>query len=111
MGEKHGRWILPTKHLFHARKDILHAVNLRHGTDRRLYFPSEGSRAHNKTLNIFLLFQSELSHIIIKLLLLTFIGHACDKTEWDNRLSKLFLRSSIQKQQKRLYIEYEYFLF
>jgi hypothetical protein len=30
MGEKHGRWILLTKHLFHARKVILHAV---HGTD------------------------------------------------------------------------------
>jgi hypothetical protein len=33
MGEKHGRWILPTKHLFHARKVLLHAVNQRHGTD------------------------------------------------------------------------------
>jgi hypothetical protein len=42
MGEKHGRWILLTKHLFHTRRVLLHAVNLRH---RRLYFPSEGSRA------------------------------------------------------------------
>jgi hypothetical protein len=33
MGEKHGRWILPTKHLFHACVVILHAVNIRHGTD------------------------------------------------------------------------------
>jgi hypothetical protein len=33
MGEKHGRWILLTKHLFHVRKVILHAVNLQHGTD------------------------------------------------------------------------------
>jgi hypothetical protein len=33
MGEKHGRWILLTKHLFYARRVLLHAVNLRHGTD------------------------------------------------------------------------------
>jgi hypothetical protein len=33
MGEKHGRRILLTKHLFHARKVLLHAINLRHGTD------------------------------------------------------------------------------
>jgi hypothetical protein len=33
MGEKHGRCILLTKHLFHARKVLSHAVNLRHGTD------------------------------------------------------------------------------
>jgi hypothetical protein len=32
MGEKHGRRILPMKHLFHARKVLLHAANLRHGT-------------------------------------------------------------------------------
>jgi hypothetical protein len=31
MGEKHGRSILLTKHLFHACKVLLHAVNLRHG--------------------------------------------------------------------------------
>jgi hypothetical protein len=29
MGEKHGRWILLTKHLLHARKVLLHAANLR----------------------------------------------------------------------------------
>jgi hypothetical protein len=33
MGEKHGRRILLTKNLFHTRKVLLHAVNLRHGTD------------------------------------------------------------------------------
>jgi hypothetical protein len=33
MGEKHCRRILLTKHNFHARKVLLHAVNLRHGTD------------------------------------------------------------------------------
>jgi hypothetical protein len=33
MGEKHGRSILLTKQLFHACKVLLHAVNLRHGTD------------------------------------------------------------------------------
>jgi hypothetical protein len=33
MGEKQGCWILPTKHLFHGRKVLLHAINLRHGTD------------------------------------------------------------------------------
>jgi hypothetical protein len=38
MGEKHGRSILLTKHLFHACKVLLHAVNLRHKTD-------EGRRA------------------------------------------------------------------
>jgi hypothetical protein len=33
MGRKHGRLILLTKHLFHACKVLLHAVNLRHGTN------------------------------------------------------------------------------
>jgi hypothetical protein len=44
MGEKDGRSILPTKHLFHARKVLLHAVNLM-GPTALLHFPSEGSRA------------------------------------------------------------------
>jgi hypothetical protein len=39
MGEKHGRWILPTKHLFHARKVLLHAANLRQGTDGFTFAP------------------------------------------------------------------------
>jgi hypothetical protein len=33
MGEKHGCPILLTKHLFHACKVLLHAVNQLHGTD------------------------------------------------------------------------------
>jgi hypothetical protein len=34
MGEKHGRCcMLLIKHLFHAGKVLLHAVNLGHGTD------------------------------------------------------------------------------
>jgi hypothetical protein len=42
MGEKHCRLILPTKHLFHARKVLLHAVNLRHGTNGFTSPPKEG---------------------------------------------------------------------
>jgi hypothetical protein len=42
MGEKHGRSILLTKHLFHACKVLLHAVNLRHGTDGFTPPPKEG---------------------------------------------------------------------
>jgi hypothetical protein len=42
MGEKHGRSILLTKHLFHARRVLLHAVNLRHGTDGFTSPPKEG---------------------------------------------------------------------
>jgi hypothetical protein len=41
---RNGRWILPTS-TYRARRVLLHAVNLRHGTDRWLYFPSEGRRA------------------------------------------------------------------
>jgi hypothetical protein len=41
-GEKHGHWILPTKHLFHASSVLLHAVNLRHGTDGFTSPPKEG---------------------------------------------------------------------
>jgi hypothetical protein len=37
---RNGRWILPTS-TYCARRVLLHAVNLRHGTD----FPSEGRRA------------------------------------------------------------------
>jgi hypothetical protein len=44
MGEKHGRSNLLTKHMFHARRVLLHAVNLRHGTDG-FTSPSEGRRA------------------------------------------------------------------
>jgi hypothetical protein len=33
MGEKHSRSILLTKHLFHACKVLLQAVNLQQGTD------------------------------------------------------------------------------
>jgi hypothetical protein len=33
MGEKHGCWILPTEHLFHACKVLLHALNLWYGTN------------------------------------------------------------------------------
>jgi hypothetical protein len=40
MGEKHGRWILLTKHIFHDRKVLLHAVNL-HGTDDFTSRPKE----------------------------------------------------------------------
>jgi hypothetical protein len=42
MGERHGRSILLTKHLFHACKVILHAVNLLHGTDGFTSPPKEG---------------------------------------------------------------------
>jgi hypothetical protein len=42
MGEKHGRSILLTKHLFHACKVFLHAVYLRHGTDCFTSPPKEG---------------------------------------------------------------------
>jgi hypothetical protein len=42
MGEKHGRSILLTKYLFHACKVLLHAVNLRHGTDGFTSPPKEG---------------------------------------------------------------------
>jgi hypothetical protein len=42
MGEKHGRSILLTKHLFHACKVLLHAANLRHGTDDFTSPPKEG---------------------------------------------------------------------
>jgi hypothetical protein len=34
-------WILPTKHLSHARKVLLHAVNLRHGTNSFTSPPKE----------------------------------------------------------------------
>ena len=35
-------------HDFHVTfSDLLHAVNLQHGTDKRLYFPSEGRRAED----------------------------------------------------------------
>jgi hypothetical protein len=49
MGEKRGRAILLTKHLFHARKVLVNAVNLRDGTDDFIS-PSEGSRAADFTL-------------------------------------------------------------
>jgi hypothetical protein len=42
MGEEHGRPILLTKHLFHACKALLHAVNLRHGIDGFTSPPKEG---------------------------------------------------------------------
>jgi hypothetical protein len=42
MGEKHGRSIVPTKHIFHACKVFLHAVKLRHGTDGFTSPPKEG---------------------------------------------------------------------
>jgi hypothetical protein len=42
MGEKHGRSILLTKHLIHAYEVLLHAVNLRHGTDGFTSPPKEG---------------------------------------------------------------------
>jgi hypothetical protein len=42
MGEKHGHSILLTKHLFHACKVLLHAINLRHGTDSFTSPPKEG---------------------------------------------------------------------
>jgi hypothetical protein len=42
MGEKHGRSILLTKHLFHACKVLLHAVNQQHGTDGFTSPPKEG---------------------------------------------------------------------
>jgi hypothetical protein len=45
MGEKLGRSILLTKHLFHACKVLLHAVNQRHGTDGFTSPPKEGRRA------------------------------------------------------------------
>jgi hypothetical protein len=40
-GEKHGRWILPTS-TYRARRVLLHAVNLRHGTDGFTSPPKEG---------------------------------------------------------------------
>jgi hypothetical protein len=42
MGEKHGRSILLIKHIFHACKVLLHAANLRHGTDGFTSPPKEG---------------------------------------------------------------------
>jgi hypothetical protein len=44
MGEKHGRSILLTKHLFDACK-VLFTCRRSTTWDRRLHFPSEGSRA------------------------------------------------------------------
>jgi hypothetical protein len=41
MGEKHGRWILPMKHLFHTWKVLLHAVSQRHGTNSFTSPPKE----------------------------------------------------------------------
>jgi hypothetical protein len=40
-GEKHGRWILPTS-TYRACRVLLHAVNLRHGTDGFTSSPKEG---------------------------------------------------------------------
>jgi hypothetical protein len=40
-GEKHGRWILPTS-TYRARRVLLHAVHLRHGTDGFTSPPKEG---------------------------------------------------------------------
>jgi hypothetical protein len=40
-GKKGGRWILPAEHLFHDRRVLLHAVNLRHGTDSFTYPPKD----------------------------------------------------------------------
>jgi hypothetical protein len=40
-GEKHGRWILPTS-TYRAHRVLLHAVNLRHGTDGFTSPPKEG---------------------------------------------------------------------
>jgi hypothetical protein len=43
MGEKMADSILLTTYDFHGKcTDLLHAAKLRHGTDRRLYLPSEG---------------------------------------------------------------------
>jgi hypothetical protein len=39
--KKHGRRILPTNHLFHTRRVLLHAVSQRHGTDDCTFPPKE----------------------------------------------------------------------
>jgi hypothetical protein len=39
---RNGGRILPTKHLFHACRVLLHAVNLRHGADGFTSPPKEG---------------------------------------------------------------------
>ena len=47
MWARNGRWILPEIPDFHvAFRNLLHAVNLRYGTER-LYFPYEGRRAED----------------------------------------------------------------
>jgi hypothetical protein len=55
MGKKRGRRILLTRHLFHDCKVLLHAVNLRHGTDGFTSPPKE------VVLRIFITFKNPSS--------------------------------------------------
>jgi hypothetical protein len=77
MGEKHGCWILLTKHLFNAHKVLLHAVNLWHGTNNFTSLPKD------VVLRIFVTLKNPLSSAEFEPVNLRSSGkHATTRPPW-----------------------------